>query len=409
MPLTPLADAQKFVLDACHRLEPVATALADAVGLVVAVDLICEQHIPPFDNSAVDGYAVHAADTALAPTQLRVVGHLAAGAVWPDSIEVGTALKIMTGAPMPAGPTAVVMVEDTETVMIDGAEFVAISRTMQPGDGIRLAGSDVRTGEMVFSSGTALSAAHLGVVASLGIAHPVVYRRPRVAVLSTGDELVGDGAPLGPGQIRDSNRVSLVALLAETGVTPIDVGLLRDDEAVLEAALRSAAETCDAIVTSGGVSMGDYDVVKAVLSRIARMTWMQIDIKPAKPFAFGLLARTDGTEIPVFGLPGNPVSSLVSFELLARPALLSMMGRSDLHRLTMRARTTSPLPRTRDGKTHFMRVVAGPDNDGHLVIRPLGGQGSHHLKAMADANALAIVSDGDTVAAGADVTVMLLR
>ena len=409
MPLTPLADAQKIVLDACHRLAPVTTPLAEAIGCVLASDLVSTEAIPPFNNSAVDGYAVHSSDTVAAPSELRVVGHLAAGAVWPDSVNLGTALKIMTGAPMPTGPTAVVMVEDTHAATIDGIERVTIGRSVQPGEGIRLAGSDVLTGDLVFPAGTALSAAHLGVVASLGVTHPLVYRRARVAVLSTGDELVGDGAPLGPGQIRDSNRISLVALLAEAGVVPIDVGLLRDDEAVLEAALRDAAESCDAIVTSGGVSMGDYDVVKAVLSRIARMTWMQIDIKPAKPFAFGMLARSDGTEIPVFGLPGNPVSSLVSFELLARPALRSMMGHTSIQRLTLRARTAQPLRRNIDGKTHFVRVLAAPDSEGALVATPLGGQGSHHLKAMADANALAVVPDGDTVPTGADVLVILLR
>ncbi len=405
MPLTPLADAQKFVLDSCQVLPTISVPLADAIGCVVAIDMVSGEAIPPFDNSAVDGFAVIAADTAIAPSQLRVVGTLAAGAEWPSPIQRGTALKIMTGAPIPGGADAVVMVEDS--VMHD--DTVTLSRSVRPADGLRRSGSDVLEGDLVFPAGTVLSAAHLGVVASLGITHPSVIRRPRVAVLSTGDELVGDGSPLGPGQIRDSNRVSLVALLAEAGVTPIDVGLLRDDEALLEATLRDAVEQCDAIVTSGGVSMGDYDVVKAVLSRIADMTWMQIDIKPAKPFAFGLLGRLDGTQVPIFGLPGNPVSSLVGFELLARPALKKMMGYTNLNRLTLAATVVEPLRRNKDGKTHFIRVTAVADDTGRLVARPQGAQGSHHLKAMADANALAVVPDGDTVPVGAVVPVIILR
>ncbi len=223
-------------------------------------------------------------------------------------------------------------------------------------------------------------------------------------MLSTGDELVDDGSPLELGQIRESNKTMLSALLAEAGCDVVDLGVVRDDEAELERVLRSAASECDAIVSSGGVSMGDYDVVKAVLGRIADMTWMQIAIKPAKPFAFG---RLDG--VPVFGLPGNPVSSLVSFELLARPALRRMMGHRRLTRTHLVAVADTPLQRSPDGKVHFVRVHGEFADDGRYHVRPVGAQGSHQLAATALADAMAVVPDGPGVPAGADVAVLLLR
>src|SRR5262245_41592758 len=231
----------------------------------------------------------------------------------------------MTGAPLPPGAEAVVMVEDTEA--LDGGHRVRIGRSVSVGDAVRHAGDDVHRGDLLFPAGTEIRPAVLGVLASVGIVSVPVVPRAQVGALSTGDELIEDGAPLAPGQIRESNRTMLLGALAQAGCVPIDLGLVRDDEDALEAALTEAATRCDAIVTSGGVSMGDFDIVKAVLDRLAAMRWMQIAIKPAKPFAFGLLAGPEHP-VPVFGLPGNPVSSLVSFELLARPALRQMMGRA---------------------------------------------------------------------------------
>jgi molybdenum cofactor synthesis domain-containing protein len=222
-------------------------------------------------------------------------------------------------------------------------------------------------------------------------------------VLSTGDELVDDGSSLAPGQIRESNRTMLVGAVTAAGCEAVDFGVVRDDEAQLEGVLRAAAAECDAIVTSGGVSMGDYDVVKAVLARVADMRWMQVAIKPAKPFAFGLL---DGT--PVFGLPGNPVSSLVSFELLARPALRQMMGHAVIDRPTIRGVADEPLRRGPDGKTHFTRVHGAFEPDGRFHVRSTGPQGSHQLAATAAANALAVLPDGPAVPAGSDVEVIVL-
>ncbi|MFM7891504.1 MAG: molybdopterin molybdotransferase MoeA, partial [Actinomycetota bacterium] len=234
-----------------------------------------------------------------------------------------------------------------------------------------------------------------------------VYPRVKVALLSTGDELVTDGSPLHRGQIR-VNLTMLGILLTNDECEVSNLGVIADDEATLERVLLDAARNNDAIVTSGGVSMGDFDVVKAVLSRIAEMQWMQMAIKPAKPFAFGILT-VDGRRVPVFGLPGNPVSSMISFELLARPALRKMMGHTrDLVRPLVRAIADSPLRRKPDGKVHFMRVFAQFGDDGRVHVRDTGPQGSHQLAATAAANALAVVPDGTGVVTGADVDVMLL-
>jgi molybdenum cofactor synthesis domain-containing protein len=240
------------------------------------------------------------------------------------------------------------------------------------------------------------------VLASVNARRVSVYPRARVAVLSTGDELVEDGGPLRPGQIRESNRRMLAGLLREAGCEVVDYGTIADDEATLESVMRFAAEECDAIVTSGGVSMGDYDVVKAVLGRIAEMTWMQIAIKPAKPFAFGTLSGK-----PIFGLPGNPVSSIVSFEMLARPSLRRMMGHRRLARPSLVAIADRELRRRPDGKVHLVRVTASFEDDGRCHVRPVAAQGSHQLAATALADAIAVVPDGDGIPEGAEVAVLL--
>ena len=320
-----LEDAQRLVLEACPPLAPVTVAAAEALGRVLAADIVAAEDVPPFANSAVDGYAVRAADLAAVPVELAVVGEVAAGAEpFPRPLAAGEAVRIMTGAPLPDGAEAVAMVEDS--VLVDGGR-VRLSRSLERGASVRGIGDDVRAGDTVFTPARSSRRPSPGCSpASTPVRSPSTRRR-RVAVLSTGDELVTDGSPLRPGQIRESNAVMLAPLLAEAGCIVDHRGTVPDDEAALEAELRDAARYCDAIVTSGGVSMGEYDVVKAVLGRIAEMSWMQIAIKPAKPFAFGMLSGT-----PIFGLPGNPVSSLISFELLARPALRRMMGHRRLAR-----------------------------------------------------------------------------
>ena len=221
--------------------------------------------------------------------------------------------------------------------------------------------------------------------------------------MSTGDELVEGSEPLQPGQIRDSNRLTLLSMAREAGLEPVDLGLIPDDERAIERALRSGVESCDAVITSGGVSMGDFDFVKAVLRRLGDFSWMQVAIKPAKPLVFGLF-----DDVPVFGLPGNPVSSMVSFELFARPGLRRMMGRLDADRPRIQAVTEEPFKRTPDGKTHFTRVVVNRSADGRWRARLSGGQGSHQLLAMATASGLAVLPDGDGLDEGEMVEVLQL-
>lgn len=401
-----ISEARQAVLDACGALAPVLVRCDDMAGRVLAQDVVASENVPPFANSAVDGYAVRAGDVGVVPIELRVVGTVAAGAVATVALKAGEAIRIMTGAPIPNGADAVVMVEDSQTV---GEENVRLTKVAAPNQAIREEGSDVSRGDKVFSAGSVLNAAGAGVLASVNAREVMAYPMARVAMLSTGDELVTDGSPLKPGQIRESNLTMLVAMIAATGCEVINLGVIADDELLLEKTLREVATRCDAIVTSGGVSMGDFDIVKAVLSRIANMNWMQLAIKPAKPFAFGQLVASDGRTIPIFGLPGNPVSSMISYELLARPALRKMMGHTrDLLRPSVRAVVDAPLKRKYDGKIHYMRVFGEFASDGRLHVRDTGPQGSHQLAATAMANGLAEVADGDGVALGGEVNVYLL-
>jgi molybdopterin molybdotransferase len=405
--MTPLEDAQAFVLESCPPHEPVTLPREQAGGLVLADAIVSTEIVPPFDNTAVDGYAVRSVDVTTVPVELTVVGEIAAGAAPDRLVGEGEAIRIMTGAPMPPGADAVVMVEYSERLGTDretGTERVRLSESVSAGTAVRRAGDDVVVGEELFVEGTQITPAIEGVLASVNAQHLTVFPRLRVAVLSTGDELISDGSPLAPGQIRESNKTMLAGMLAEAGCDVVDLGVVRDDEAELERVLRSAAAECDAIVSSGGVSMGDYDVVKAVLGKIADMTWMQMAIKPAKPFAFGKL---DG--VPVFGLPGNPVSSMVSFELMARPALRRMMGHTQLARPSVVGIADHELRRNPDGKVHFMRVNGHFADDGRYHFAPVNAQGSHQLAATASADAMAVVPDGNGVDVGGEVAVLLLR
>ena len=408
--MTPLEDAQEFVLGSCPPKEPVRVSREDATGLVLAEPVVSTEVVPPFDNTAVDGYAVRSVDVASVPVDLIVVDEIAAGGAPHRPVGEGETIRIMTGAPMPEGADAVVMVEDSEHLGVtDGVERVRLSASVDAGSAVRRAGDDVRVGDEIFAAGLVVTPATHAVLASVNAQTVSVHPRLRVAVLSTGDELVDDGSPLELGQIRESNRTMLAGLLAESGCAVVDLGVVRDDEAELERVLRDAATHCDAIVSSGGVSMGDYDVVKAVLGRIADMTWMQMKIKPAKPFAFGTLTRDDGTRVPIFGLPGNPVSSLVSFELMARPALRRMMGHTRLTRTRIVGVADADFDRQPDGKVHFARVHGSFGDDGRYHVVPVGAQGSHQLAATATADAMAILPDGPGVEAGSDVAVLLLH
>lgn len=404
MALIPFDEARDHVLARCAPRAPHPVALDEALGCVLAGPVTATEAVPPWANSAMDGYAVRAADVAGAteaqPVVLDVVATVAAGAAADVEVGPGQAVRIMTGAPMPPGADAVVMVERTnggpEATRVEVLDAVASGRN------VREAGSDIEPGEVVVAGGTLLGPAHLGVLASVNVRRPVVVRRPRLGVISTGDELVDDDRPLAPGQIRESNRPMLVALARSFGVDAVDLGTVPDDRAALTDALEQAAASCDAVATSGGVSMGDFDLVKVVLAELADMRWMQVAIRPAKPFAFGML---DGT--PVFGLPGNPVSSLVSLALLGVPGLRRLAGRTDLDLPRVRAVAGPGLGRRPDGRTAYQRVVCRWV-DGRLHAHPVSGQGSHQLSSAADANGLAELPDGDGVAEGDGVTVVLL-
>lgn len=357
------------------------------------------EDVPPFANSAMDGFAVRGKDVATAGAVLDVVADLPAGIAPSTPVEPGQAVRIMTGAPIPDGADTIVKVEDTEVV----EDKVRVLTAVEVGTSVRPAGGDVAAGSLVFAAGTRLAPMHVGVLATIGVAAPTVHRRPRVAFMSTGDELtpVG-GGPLEPGMIRDSNRPMLRALLADTGAELVDMGIVPDDEAAFLGALEEAA-AADVIVSTGGVSMGDYDVTKLALAGSTVDFW-RIAIQPAKPFAFGHVRGS-----LFFGLPGNPVSVLVSFEQFLRPALLKMQGARALLRPQLTAIAGEELA-TDPEKTVFLRVRMEGVERGRLVVVPSGGQASNVLSAAAAADAFALVPRGTAkVGVGQDVTIEFFR
>lgn len=404
MALVSIDDGRGFVLSSCRRLEPVRMLIVEAVGHVLAEPVRSSEPVPPFTNSSMDGYAVRARDVKNVPARLRVTGVLMAG-VDPGQLVVGEgeAARIMTGAVLPLGADAVCMVEHTR----NEEGFVIIDEAVGPGTNVRNAGDDIAAGDEVFVVGAQLSAAHIGVLASLGMEQVLVYPRPRVGVVSTGDELTSGQGPLELGKVRDSNRPALLAQVKADGFVPVDLGHAPDEPDALVKTLQDAAQECDALLTSGGVSVGERDFVRTVLEKLGgqHARWLQVAVRPGKPFAFSTLPP-NGT--PAFGLPGNPVSALVSYELFARPSLRLMAGHENLDRPRLAARAAVDLLRQPDGRLHLVRVQAVASADGALYVRPSGGQSSHQLHALASANALAFLPDGQGVAAGEIVEVMVL-
>jgi molybdopterin molybdotransferase len=398
--MRPLEVARSEVLSSVGRLGSERVPIWEARGRVLAGDVVAPENVPPFPNSAMDGFAVRAADVATAGSVLEVLGDLPAGSITDLVVGPGEALKIMTGAPMPPGADTVVKVEDTTT---DGSKVV-VGVAVEPGTSVRAAGGDVVNGQLVFEAGTRLTPMHVGVLATIGIGHPEVSKRPRVAFMSTGDELTPpEEATLAPGGIRDSNRPMLKALLEEAGAELIDLGIVPDEPGVLRHALDRGSKA-DFLVSTGGVSMGDYDVTKQVLEGDAHVGFWTIAIQPAKPFAFGRVG-----DALFFGLPGNPVSVLVSFEQFLRPALLKMQGGRAILRPQLIAVAGEDL-HTDPEKSVFVRVfVEGLDTGMPTVMRS-GGQASNVLSAAANADAFAVVPRGvGMVEAGGQVTIEMFK
>ncbi|MGD2043200.1 MAG: molybdopterin molybdotransferase MoeA [Acidimicrobiia bacterium] len=356
-------------------------ALGEAVGRVLTEPVVAPHDVPSFANSAMDGFAVRAEDVSSPGAVLEILEDVAAGQTASMSVGEGQATRIMTGAPMPEGADTVIRVEDTSEE--DGK--VTIATAPERGKSVRPPGGDVAAGITVFEAGVRLTPAHIGTLATIGVVSPTVGRRPRVAVMSTGDELAGpETEELDPGMIRDSNRPMLLALVEEAGSVPIDMGRIPDDADALRAALGRASAEADLIVTSGGVSMGEYDVTKMVLREEADVDFYPVAMKPGKPQGFGTVGGT-----PFFGLPGNPVSVLVSFEQFVRPALLSMQGAHALLRTRVMGVAGEDL-HSDPAKEEFLRVrFLGGDNPPRVV--QTGGQGSHVLSGAANADAFAVL------------------
>ena len=394
------------ILSQVSAMPPTRVRLQDAAGLVLAEDVTASVDVPSFDNSSMDGYAVRRDDllsaTAETPVALPVTADLAAGTALDPHVGSGNAARIMTGAPMPDGADAVVPIEATD----QGIVTVSIRETPEPGAFVRRIGSDVHIGDLVLRAGQRLTARHIAAGIAVGSDEVLVHRPPRIGIIATGSELVGAGEPLQRGQIHDSNSYLLAAAVAEAGGIAVPIDSVPDDDDILRATLNVHAGEVDAFVLSGGASVGAHDVSKSVLGPLDEMTFSAVRMQPGKPQGFG--RWTDGTVI--FVLPGNPVSSFVSFEVFVRPAIQKMLGRVLLQRSTTEAIVATGW-RTPAGRRQYM-PVAVDTTDAGLRVRPAttGGSGSHLVASLAVADALAIIDETiDKVNQGDSVTVMLLE
>ncbi len=395
------------------RLDAVELPLLECLGMALAEDITSPLELPPLANSAMDGYAVLHADIAGAlesPPTLAVISAVAAGQVSTDTVVAGKAIRIMTGAPVPDGADTVVPFEETDELDRRGRgeplDQIIIHKALPLGSNVRPAGEDVAAGELVLPAGTVVRAAEAGVMASLGLATARVTRRPVVAVLSTGDELTPAGEALAPGHIYDSNSSSVAAAVIAAGGTPRIIGIARDTLEDLHRCIDEASDT-DMLVTSAGVSKGDYDMVKDVLEQRGDMNFWSVRMRPAKPLAFGLL-RTEGERpLPLLGLPGNPVSALLAFEMFGRPAIRRMLGRDRLARPVVEGVLTGPIFNS-DGRRVYARVEV-ERRDGTWFANPTGPQGSNILTSLSRANGLAICpADLPRKEAGQAVKIIML-
>lgn len=388
-------EALDALLAAVHPLPTEILPLDRCAGRVAAARVVrAGVDVPPFDNSAMDGFALRADD---APGKLRLVGEVAAGSAAGGPLDPGTTVRIMTGAPMPPGADSVAPLE----VVTEAGETVAVP-AVERGAHVRPAGDDTRAGDEVELPAAPLSPATIAVLASLGIGEMEVRRRPRVAILSTGDELRTPGEPLGPGQIHDANSFALAAAVLEAGGVPVELRRAPDDEEEIERLLAEACREADLVVASGGVSVGRRDHVRSVLERAGNLGFWRIRVQPGKPLAFGTL-----NERPVIGLPGNPVSALVTFELFVRPMLRAMLGLPGSGRPTLRAVSRERIAKDPDRRA-FLRVVLRREADGYAASSA-GGQGSAQLRPLLAANALLVVPEGEEAAeAGATYDALLI-
>jgi molybdopterin molybdotransferase len=387
----------------CFRpLPSVDTPILAALGMVTSVDVVAPVDVPPFRNSAMDGYAVRAVDTSQVPARLRVVGLVAAGSLPARAVEPGQALRIMTGAPMPEGADAVVRFEETDESTRASVDYITIGRPIQPHENVREAGEDIRAGRVVMSAGTVIRPADVGVLASLNMERVSVHRRPRVAILGTGNEVVDLGPELRPGQIRNSNSFTIAAAVRQCGGEPTLLGVARDSTEDLRAKLATAGSP-DLIITSGGVSIGDYDMVKDVLRAEGSIEIWQVRMKPGKPLAFGTFGDT-----VLLGLPGNPAAAYVSFEQFGRPAILTMLGRRDVRLREIVATLTERLANP-GRRRHFVRGVVTWTSNG-CTVTSTGGHGSGVLTAAARANCFIVVPETrEMVDEGSHVRVQLIE
>jgi molybdopterin molybdotransferase len=391
------ADVRTAVSATIRPLPPSPVKLVDAAGLVVPEPFVAPFALPPFDNAAMDGFALRSVDTEAPPSRLRVMGSALAGRPFRSSLNVGGAVSIATGAMLPEGADAVVAIED---VTADG-DHVVVDHPVERGRHVRKAGEDIERGAQVLEAGMALGPGQLAALAAFGVDEITVHARPRVAVLPTGDELRRPGEELGPGEIYESVSTPLAALIAEAGGVPITRAVARDDEVALERAVAEAAAEADMVVTVGGVSMGERDLIHT-LQRSCRIRTYQVALRPARPFAFG-----QAFGVPLFGLPGNPAAALAAFEELVRPALLALMGKRPDVRQAVPAILVEAFAQ-RPGRLHLVRVEVWREGSG-LRARPAGRQGAGMIHSLARAQGWAVIPpEVEELSEGAEIQVRLL-
>ncbi|AWF83303.1 molybdopterin molybdotransferase [Microbulbifer sp. A4B17] len=398
--LMPIESAREKLLEALSPISGTETLpLAQAAGRVLAEDVISTVNLPPCDNSAMDGYALRFEDLA-SGLPLELIGKSFAGAPFDGVVNPGTCVRIMTGAAVPAGADTVVMQENVDAQ----GESIRINGKVRAGDHIRRCGEDVAEGASLLKAGECISVPHIALLAAAGVGIVEVVRKPAIALFSTGDELRQPGEALGKGDIYDSNRIALLSALEQLDLDVLDLGILPDNKQAITNALQRASQEADAIITSGGVSVGEADYTREVLEELGEIGFWKVAMKPGKPFAFGLLQGT-----PFFGLPGNPVSALVTFYQLAVPALSVMKGDQWTGLQTLQAKLLKPLKK-KPGRTDFQRGVYRSDENGALVVEPVGTQGSHILSGLAVANCFIVLArESGSVEVGEQVVIEPLR